>query len=259
MKTLSVLIGINRHQCILVSVNSNTCWHLLEDILFSWMFDHIFHVKFLCFFFKRQWLLVSVKKNSFLRQTSFLQQCIVCWSFQSIHVLFSFQSEGSHLSHCTRLSPTVLTSSFALYFIELYSVYFYLTVITNPKFISFNAFPRCGSWTLQTSSLWATCCTRNQAGGGQPLNHRMTLSETTAHSFAVLQKHSGFTLNLAVNSTRRSAHSCYAFILWLFLLKKPLVLFSKTTDAPVLQLMGSRQDTISSKEASHIQCIPIYT
>lgn len=129
----------------------------------------------------------------------------------------------------------------------------------KPQIVSFNACPRCGSQTLQTSSLWATCRTRNQAGGGQPLNHRMTLSETTAHSFAVLQKHSGFTLNLAVKSTRRSAHSCYAFILWLFLLKKPLVLFPKTIDAPVLQLMGSRQDTISRKEASHTQCIPIYT
>lgn len=97
------------------------------------------------FFFKRQCLRVSVKKNSFPRQISFLQQCIVCWSFQSIHVLFSFQSEGSHLSHCTRLSPTLLTSSFALYFIELCSVYFYLTVITNPKSSPLMHFPVVGA------------------------------------------------------------------------------------------------------------------
>lgn len=116
--------------------------------------------------------------------------------------------------------------------------------------VSFNTFACCESWMLQTSSPWATCRTRNQAGGGQPLNHRMTLNETATHSFAVLQKHSGSTLNLAVKSTRRSAHSCYAFILCIFLLKKPPVLFLQTTDATVLQY--------SYIYAIHTQRITVY-
>lgn len=57
----------------------------------------------------------------------------------------------------------------------------------KPPAVSFNAFACCESWTMRANSLPAPCPTRNQAGGGQPLNHRMTLSETTAHSFAALQ------------------------------------------------------------------------
>lgn len=57
----------------------------------------------------------------------------------------------------------------------------------KPPVVTFDAFACCESWTVQASSLPAPCPTRNQAGGGQPLNHRMSLSETTAHSFTALQ------------------------------------------------------------------------
>lgn len=57
----------------------------------------------------------------------------------------------------------------------------------KPSVDSSNVFAYCESWTVQATSLPAPCPTRNQAGGGHPLRHRMTLSETAAHSFTALQ------------------------------------------------------------------------
>lgn len=46
---------------------------------------------------------------------------------------------------------------------------------------------------------------------------------------------------MAVKTTGRSVHSCYAAILCIFLLKKPLVLFFKATDVTALQLICTVQ------------------
>lgn len=165
--------------------------------------------------------------------------CVLIFSKHS-HPLF-ISEQRNIFFHCTWFSPILLTSYFALHFIQLCFVSFCLTDITKTRLSPF----ACGeSWTLTTRSLWATCNTRNQTGGGQPLNHRITLSKTVTHSFDVLQKHSGPTLNLAVKMTRRSAHSCCVSSLCIFVLKKPLELLFKRNDVTELQLMGTRKDIV---------------
>lgn len=110
---------------------------------------------------------------------------------------------------------------------------------------------------MQASSLPAPCPTRNQAGGGQPLNHRMTLSETAAHSSAALHCCAGTVVSSTFGSKVYWKVSTLLLCIYspFFLVKESQGLFLRITDSTVLQVMGSGQDATEAPKRPHT---PIY-
>lgn len=127
--------------------------------------------------------------------------CIEKWFSQAIHfpaavlcvLIISEHSrplfishEGSNLFRCTWLYPVPLTSSFALNFTVLCSVYFYLTAITNPQLSPLMCLPavRAGQCKPAPCQVLAPPEIQQEEVSLQTTEW---LSESTSHSFTALQ------------------------------------------------------------------------